>query len=178
MDCAHCNISQVTLWHPPLKCAHGRQRVGCRALLVRTLQATSSFRCIRRQVTWSLSTSFNFWPNLSEGPPSYANGELLQGGATGCECWSFCRCTFTILVPVSPRKSGGLTPLRRDHFLRNSWPKSSHPGISSVLWNSRVHFWDVEHVPYTDFLGFLGCGFCGVCGAQTWVSSKHQTDIF
>ena len=83
-----------------------------------------------------------------------------------------------ILLPVSPRKSGGLTPLRRDHFLRNSWPKSSHPGISSVLWNSRVHFWDVEHVPYTDFLGFLGCGFCGVCGAQTWVSSKHQTDIF
>ena len=89
-----------------------------------------------------------------------------------------CIYIYIILLPVSPRKSGGLTPLRRDHFLRNSWPKSSHPGISSVLWNSRVHFWDVEHVPYTDFLGFLGCGFCGVCGAQTWVSSKHQTDIF
>ena len=37
-------IATPSVCDPPLKCAHGRRRVGCRALLVRTLQATSSFQ--------------------------------------------------------------------------------------------------------------------------------------
>ena len=96
MDCAHCNTLRV--WPATKMCtreAESRLPSFAGQDLAGHVQFSDAFDS-------SHLKSFNFWPNLSEGPPSYANGELLQGGATGCLGLGSTGAEFQLLISRLP----------------------------------------------------------------------------